>query len=78
MDTPSEDVVFIKKQDLIDYFAKRKLKIDGMIKANDEALERLDAVYTNIEDEEVRHEIATVMRMLKLSNKYLKGFNNED
>lgn len=73
MDTPSEDVVFIKRQDLIDYFAKWQLKIDGMIRDNDEAWERLDALYISLED--VRQEIATVMRMLKLSNKYLKGFN---
>lgn len=74
MDSPSEDVVFITKRDLIDYFAKRQLKIDGMLRYNDEAWERLDALYTNLED--VSQEIATVMRMLKLSNKYLKGFNN--
>lgn len=74
MDTPSEDVVFITTQDLIDYFAKRKLKIDGMLRYNDEAWERLDALYTNLED--VSQEIATVMRMIRLSNKYLKGFNN--
>lgn len=74
MDTPSEDVVCIKTQDLIDYFAKRQLKIDGMLRYNDEAWERLDALYTNLED--VSQEIATVMRMLRLSNKYLKGFNN--
>ena len=73
MDTPKEDVVFINRQDLIDYFAKWQLKIDGMIRDNDEAWERLDALYISLED--VRQEIATVMRMLKLSNKYLKGFN---
>ena len=73
MDTPSEDAVSINKQDLIDYFVKRQLKIDGMIKENDEAWERLDALYTNLE--KVLPEIATVMRMLRLSNKYLKGFN---
>lgn len=64
MDTPSEDVVFIKRKQLI----------ASLSRDNDEAWERLDALYTNLED--VRQEIATVMRMLKLSNKYLEGFNN--
>lgn len=73
MDTQLEDVVFIKRQDLIDYFAKWQLKIDAMINENNEAWERLDALYISLEG--VRQEIATVMRMLKLSNKYLKGFN---
>lgn len=73
VDAPSENVVFIKRQDLIDYFSKWQHKIDAMINENNEACERLDAVHTNLED--VRQEIATVIRMLKLSNKYLKGFN---
>ena len=52
---------------------QKELLLASLIKDNDEAWERLDALYTNLE--KVLPEIATVMRMLKLSNKYLKGFN---